>query len=187
MKSRFVAVSFLVAIIFSACLKEHNHLTTKDSNTLRAANTNRVFASAWEPIENWSFSTSGNKFSFTKPLENGITGKGTVLVFVRNIWDEDLMLEEPGETEEPLMMPFNFLPFTKKPTYVEEWNYTTTNNKLDVELKVASDEAPAAINKKLELQYIFIPQELLAQKGQSEETLRLLSYKELIQTFSLSS
>lgn len=189
MKSRFGAVIFLLMAVVAGCTKENNLFDSPNRNeaAIQAVQTeDEAFVSKWEPIGNWSIQKAGDNFSFTKPLDKSFS-KETVLVFVRNLWVDDPTFKEQGEKDEPLMMPFSFLPFNKKPSYTEQWNYDTKEGQLTIELNIYANQEQPSVNQNLQLQYIVIPQKLLFKKGQTEESVHEMAYEEVIQNFGLTS
>lgn len=186
MKRRFVAASLVIIALFFSCTKEPVRSFSSKATVAPVNDTdNEPFASGWEPISEWATIGANNEVSFSKALPVS-GGKHAVLVFTKNVWDDDLTVEE-AVGNEPLALPYNILPFNKEPGYVETWTYKTENDELQVKLSVNGAIQPASVNKKIELQYIVIPEQLLAQKGESEQSIRLMSYEELVHKFGLAA
>ncbi len=189
MMKRLAVVGVLAALVGVSCSKQnHDQNLSATPTEVAALNKveNEIIVSNWEPIKSWRTAASGDEFSFTKSI-NKISEEEAVLVFVRNLWIDDPTYKELGEPDEPLMMPFHFLPFNKKPFYTEQWNYKTSDDQLNIDLKILGNGEVASVNQNLEFRYIIIPKHLLVQTGHTEQSLHELSYNEVVQQFKLSS
>lgn len=194
MEGRFV-VTALIFTLLAACSKQEIHqnslqLTSPVPETEVNAG---VYTSDWETVPSWTAeaSTEAISFSYTRQLpqlKKNILNDGVVLVFARNLWAEDTALKEADDApQKALMMPFYFLPYFEKPDYTERWNYSASENKVNVSLVVRGSKDAAAPGKKIQLRFMVIPGEKIREKKQTVQAIRKLSYDELVQVFKLTS
>lgn len=194
MEGRFV-VTALIFSILAACSKQEIHQNSFEPASLVEQETvpPGIYSSEWENIPAWNAETSPDaiRFSYSRQLpdlKKVIGNGGLVLVFARNLWANDTVLKGMEDAPaKPLMMPFYFLPYFEKPNYTEQWNYTLGENKIDISLLVKGAEDAAVPGKKIQLRFIVLPGEIIKAKKQSVQTVRKLSYDQLVQTFGLAS
>ena len=86
----------------------------------------------------------------------------------------------------PLLMPFYFLPYFEKPEYTEEWSYAAAEKSIQVTLTVKGGDEAHEPGKNIQWSFIAIPLKTLQAKKQNSQTIRKLSYEELVQLFNLS-
>lgn len=149
-----------------------------------------IFVSEWEAMHSWATQKSGDVtlFSYSRhfpQLNESSLINGAVLVFARNIWADDPSLKElDNEPDKPLMMPFYFLPYFEKPDYTEKWDYKIDAANINVSLMVKGSSDASMPGKKIELQYVIIPEQVLKEKEQTVKDVRQLSYEEVMKTFA---
>lgn len=190
MKGRIVVLVYVLLIALSACSKknEHKDQPAPDQMIVKTKTADGVFISDWKPALSSSHSATkkiNTATRFEVPATRSLQ-QDVVLVFARNLWEDEAELKELGD-DQPLQMPFKFLPYFEQPGHVEDWNYTIQENKIDVVLTVNGGEVAEPLDKKVEIQYLVIPSELVARKQQTKQTLRQMSYDEVLKTFNLDS
>jgi hypothetical protein len=152
----------------------------------------KIYSSGWETVPAWDASASPDAVHFSyafhvpEPDSKNLY-KSAVLVFARNLWNADPNFKEMEGKNKPMLMPFYYLPYFEKLNYTEQWNYSVENKKINVLLTVKGSDDAALPDKKIQLRFIVIPQQVLQQKKQTTETLRKLSYNQLLQIFDLTS
>ena len=194
MEGRLV-VTALIFTIIAACSKQEIQVNSLQRETIsqQAGVKPELYSTGWETVPEWHTipNTQSTSFFYTRrlpELKNDIINNGAVLVFARNLWDGNASLKEFDDVpEKPLMMPFYFLPYFEKPDYTEQWNYTASENKINISLVVKGADKIVPPNKKLQLRYVVIPEKLLREKKQTVQAVHKLSYEELIKTFNLDS
>jgi hypothetical protein len=193
MEGRLV-VTALIFTIIAACSKQEIQVNSlqRETTIQQAGIKPEVYSTGWETVPQWNTvsSTHSTNFTYTRrlpELKTDIINNGVVLVFARNLWEGNPLLKEfDNVSEKPLMMPFYFLPYFEKPDYTEQWNYTISENKINISLTVKGKGKAAPPDKKLQLRYVVIPEKLLREKKQTAQTVHKLSYEELVKTFNLT-
>lgn len=192
MESRVVVLALIFTII-AACSKHELERQSFTQASLVQENEGQpsAFFSDWETVPSWTTQKGNNAtiFSYIRQfpgLDKSIFADGVVLVFARNLWLDDPSLKrEDREADKPLMMPFYFLPYFEKPDYTEQWTFNNEADKVTVSLVVKGTNSEASMpRKKIQLRYVVLPREVLRQKNQTVQTVRKLSYEQLIKTFS---
>lgn len=193
MKGRLVITAILFTL-FTSCHKknvQNNADAVSNTDVSKAASaSNKVYASPWEEVPAWSEkqSAQGKILSFTRrvPQLQDVAGNA-VLVFVRNVWDKDILPSKEIHSDIPMSMPFYFLSYNEKPGYTEEWKYTALENKINIQLTVRGSEDKKLPARNIQLRYIVIPQSLLRQKDHTIEEIQQMSYDEIQQLFDFTS
>lgn len=193
MEGRLV-VTALIFTIIAACSKQEIHVNSLQRETIpqQAVVKPELYSSGWETVPAWNTesNTQSTSFFYTRylpELKTDILNNGVVLVFARNVWEGNSSLKEFDDVpEKPLLMPFYFLPYFEKPNYTQQWSYSASENKINISLVVRGGEDAAVPNKKIQLRFIVISEEVLKEKKQSIQTVRKLTYDQLVQTFNLA-
>jgi hypothetical protein len=191
MESR-VVVTALILTIIAACTKHEIEIQPFQRTSVAQEKEDSVFFSEWESIPAWVTEKNNGDiiFSYSRQfpqLWEPALANGTVVVFARNLWADDLSLKDFNkDAEKPLMMPFYFLPYFEKPNYTEQWSYNTGNNKITISLVVKGSSDAIIPRQQIQLRYVIIPGQVLKEKNQTVTNVRRLSYDQLIKIFQLS-
>ena len=187
MEGRFVVTALFIAFL-AACSKQDIPInTTQETLVTRQVTTqSKLFISAWEDVPLWKMETKNNAtvFSYVREVPGLNDDNVMVMVFARNLWaDDEAESGTDDKSGKPLMMPFYFLPYFEKPNYTEEWTYAAGENKINVSLTLKEGGPATQPGKKVQLQFFVIPHQILTEKKLTTESIRKLSYAELIQKF----
>lgn len=188
MEGRFVVTALFIALL-AACSKQDipANSTQETFVTQQVSTQSKLFISGWEGIPLWKTETKNTAtiFSCVREIPGLNEDNVTVMVFARNLWARDEADSGPDDKAgKPLMMPFYFLPYFEKPNYTEEWTYAVGENKINVSLVLKESGPAKQPDKKVQLQFFVIPHQILTEKKLTPESIRKLSYGELIQKFT---
>jgi hypothetical protein len=191
MEGRLTAIA-LVFTIIAACSKLdfQDRPQARVSPGVERSLQKEIFTSAWETIPTWTTtklagSTVFNYKHNTPELSSDFIKNGVLLVFARNLWSKDALKEFDEKDEKPLLMPFYFLPYFEKPDYTEEWSYAVTEKNIQLKLSVKGGNEAHKPGKNIQWRFIAIPLKKLQGRKQNSQSIRKLSYDELVQLFNL--
>ena len=190
MEGRFVLTALFITFLV-ACSKQDIRVNPTQATfaTEQIGSQSKLFISEWEAIPSWKTETKNKVtiFSYARQVPE-LNDNETVLVFVRNLWTSDEANKERNDKAgKPLMMPFYFLPYFEKPNYTEEWTYTLGESNINISLVLPGSQPGVQPGKKIQLQFFVIPRQILSEKKLTAESVRKLSYDNLIQTFGSSA
>ncbi|HYH16143.1 MAG TPA: hypothetical protein VD794_13030 [Flavisolibacter sp.] len=145
----------------------------------------KSFISEWETASSWQQSSFNGKHQYTLkrmlPLLNkSILEEGVVLVFTKGY----TFLSK--KVDKPLSLPFYF--FMENANMPLHWSVKPTLGTLEVELQVPSDNEQAFLKEKNELQlrYILLEKEFLKNKKLTPQTVRNMSYQQVVALLSIA-
>ena len=192
MEGRLAATALIFTII-AACSK----VDLKDNRQLSISSgaqqnlQKEIYSSEWQTIPTWTAKKLGGSTVFnythrTPELHSDLIKNGVVLVFARNLWPNDAAKDFDDKTDKPLLMPFYFLPYFEKPDYTEEWTYIAADKNIELTLAVKGGDKIRQPGKNIQWRFIAIPLKKLQEKKQNSQSVRKLSYDEVMQLFKLT-
>jgi hypothetical protein len=188
---KFTIAILFCTTIFISCSKDKSISNDSQDNPVRSTATLDKFSyiSDWEGGNSWTLSDSASYKIYLHEknipeLTGSILANGAVLVWARNY------AKDNGERmSKPQLLPIHVLPEQGRPAYDNYWYYLLNDSKITVKYRTnkylyagGSTFIPLP-DSDVQLRYFVLSADDLAAAGYNQNTVRQLSYDQLVDKF----